>query len=154
MYPATFMISSLFKLIALGGSVVIGGGTLASQVLFSGATKEEFKSEELVTKSYSGSPCTIYEGEKWEGYRWFKKIKGKLGSKEEFFERLDREFSSLWNLETLKREIEGGCRSKGRVYLWWGSAQNKGNTWIFSRDLNGWNWLRERKIDVPRDLRE
>nr|WP_014272760.1 hypothetical protein [Mycoplasma haemocanis] len=150
------MTTSIFKLIAVAGSAIIGGGTVVNQAFFSGDKEErtETQANEGV-ETPSEIACTIYEGEKEPYIRKLKKIKANLGSKEDFFKAREKDTTRIWNFDSLKREIEEGCRRSAtrRIYIWYGPVHGKPNTWIFGSDISNVDWLRKRDVEIPAELR-
>ncbi|AEW45468.1 hypothetical protein MHC_03040 [Mycoplasma haemocanis str. Illinois] len=147
---------SVFKLIALGGSAIIGGGTIASQAFFDDE-KEQIQTQiqESVETPNEGVTCTIYKGEKEPHIRKLRKITDKLGSKEDFFKAREQDEKRIWNFDSLKREIETGCqRSRThRIYIWYGPVYGKPDTWIFGSDISNIDWLKKSDVEIPEELK-
>ncbi|CBY93025.1 hypothetical protein HF1_10170 [Mycoplasma haemofelis str. Langford 1] len=83
------MIPSLFKMMALTGSAVIGGGTIVNQVFFSEGKESKIKSRDISGNSLTTSElgCVIYEAKEPSG-SWgrhkFTQLEKKFKSMEEF----------------------------------------------------------------------
>ncbi|AEG73354.1 hypothetical protein MHF_1107 [Mycoplasma haemofelis Ohio2] len=148
------MIPSLFKMMALTGSAVIGGGTIVNQVFFSEGKEPKIKSRDISSNSLTTSElgCVIYEAKEpsgsW-GRRKFTQLEKKFKSMEEFFKELDKK--KVWNDQTLRKEIKGGCSKYGKVFVWQGVPQgnNKiyGKTWIYAGDMNnGKDWTDDAEV--------
>ncbi|AEW45703.1 hypothetical protein MHC_04235 [Mycoplasma haemocanis str. Illinois] len=126
------------------GSILTVGGVVGISSLF----KSGFKWERPYSTRYG---CWVYEAKTPVSTsvgnnrvaRRITEFTSNSWSKDEFLKKIDEK--QLWNKETLKSEIEGGCSKYGKAFVWWGRANNtNGETWIYASDLNtGRDWLKE-----------